>query len=282
MSSSLVSDVKLKKRGKFKVIEIDGQTGKGITKLAAKCFYPNYNFHELDKYPSNKKKKVKGGIKTGNQLDREVQQSVKLQKEYSLPFDSFFCSKEKAERIAKEKSMLVTHKKQLLAAVNDNKRVPYVQGFWKLMRGLQLRPVETQLGVKHETFKLATLLDVVCLDTSTGKYHIIELKTGGEGYYTKANGNMNYPFQDQTNCQANQHQIQLAIEERFFKATFPTRTFESHIMLFDNDGIVVIELKDIFRARIDAALEVMAKRTDRKRKSETSNSEKKTKRTKTL
>ena len=252
-------------------IRVDGKSAKGITKLLKSTFYPSYNYNKSLESSTKTTtattatttngiagvKKIKGSARVGRGFDTSVSQSVRLQQLYQLPFDVFF-NKQRAEVVAKEKAMTPSHRKQLYTLVNPDKRIPYVQRFWQTMRKLQLRPVDTQVGVSHPTMKLATLIDVVCMDNK-GSYRVIELKSGFETYYSKSNGKMNAPFEDQDNSPMNQHQLQLTATDAMFRHTFPTRSIgEPLIMRFDSNGVDVYPQRVPYRQRCESMFQSLA------------------------
>ena len=73
----------------------------------------------------------------------------------------------------------------------------------------------------------------------------LELKTGFETYYKHSSGKMKSPFQKQSNCPYNQHQLQLAATTAMYRMT----THKDHslsqsiIMRFHSNGIEVIPLE---------------------------------------
>jgi hypothetical protein len=82
-----------------------------------------------------------------------------------------------------------------------------------VLRKLQsrgLRPIVCQLGVGSRIKHTATMLDVLCVHVATGRYVVIEVKSGFTGYHKRSSGaRLLAPYTQQNDCPCNQHFLQL-------------------------------------------------------------------------
>jgi hypothetical protein len=85
---------------------------------------------------------------------------------------------------------------------------------------LGLRPLQAQVPVASPLLRLATAVDQVWFDATTGQMVVIELKvTDTDGYHV-ADSNMLYPLQTVVNSCHNQYQLQLLLTDHMFRCTF--------------------------------------------------------------
>lgn len=120
------------------------------------------------------------------------------------------------------KSIKRLHTEKLTLHYMKNHTSGYVNKFWSLMCRLNLTPLETQVPVGYDNY-IATACDVVCYHYESKSYCILELKTGGTKYYFKCTSTpMKYPFNSQTDCVYNQHQLQLWLTHTLYRLTNPT------------------------------------------------------------
>ncbi len=236
----------------------------GVIKPLKKAFYPDYSYKKsislnggADHKSTNSKagvKKVKGGKRTGIGFDTSIGASVRLWQLYGFPFDVFFNDKS-ADAVMK--SLKPAHRKQLKTL--NKRRVPYTRFAWQLMRKLKVRPIGTQLRVKHPGMKLDTNMDLKVIDEK-GRNCTIELKTVTKGYYTKANGMMKAPFQDLPNSPDNQHMLQLTTTDELNKMTNPTELCgDAMVWLFAEDGVDVLYQRPLFKDRVGAMFDELRK-----------------------
>jgi len=176
--------------------------GRGLTAVMKDKFFPNYSYRHASGGPvvdstgkpgAAKKKGRDGGLARGRQVDTEIQHWVT------------------AGGGARKKSS----KRTVVPALH-----PFSRAFIALTQRLRLTPVATQVVVRDENCNLATLVDVVFLNTD-GRIVVVELKTGFEGYNHVSSGQMRAEFAHHTNAPANQHKVQLAFTHAMFEKTFP-------------------------------------------------------------
>jgi hypothetical protein len=218
----LIAMFVLSKSVKFvnRAIRVDGRNVSGLTDPIRRGFFANYNYEQakLDRTPMpSEKRTVRGSMRTGRGADCAVTQSVNLSIRCKLPPKAFY-----------DKACMLSHAATLPNLKDRAKikslfarRIPYLRYFWHAMKVEGLTPVATQVPVAHNVVRIGTLLDVLCIDED-GYYVVVELKTGFDNYYTKSNGRMRYPFEAQTNCPKNQHQLQIIGSHIMFKHTYPT------------------------------------------------------------
>jgi hypothetical protein len=100
------------------------------------------------------------------------------------------------------------------------------------MSHLTLSPLGAQVVAGSESMGIATACDVVCYHRDTKQYCVIEVKTGGSSYYFKCSKvGMNVPFNGQTDCVYNQHQLQLWLTTHLYQLTYPTHQVMGSVLL---------------------------------------------------
>ena len=255
------------------LVASDGKRLKGLLSLLQSNFYPHYSYQAAtldggDGKPIIKlakgDKKIRGGMNMGRRLDRSVQQSIQLLRTYHVPVE---CMWERKDYLAASKAITVkTHKLWLKQIFNSNtskhkSKSPYVKLFWQTMRDLKLRPMATQVAVRHSKLPMGTLADVVCQDNEQ-RYHVVELKTGFEKYYYKHTPiKMSYPFGEQNDCPHNQHQLQLTATHEMYRQTFPAHKVGDPLLLrFHSAGVHVVPRKPWAASATDEMFKMIRER----------------------
>jgi hypothetical protein len=216
---------------------------RGVLNVLKSNFYPTYSYEAAKLGPTHRLaagvKKIKGGQGTGRKLDRMVSHSILLLRKYGIPMESLW--DRKAYLAASKRIALVTHRKWLKEMFNSK----YIQSFWLEMQDKKLRPMSTQVAVRHKTRGIGTMADLVCLDAK-GAHRVIELKTGFEAYHHKHTATkMKAPFHKQTDSPFNQHQLQLAATSVMYQQTFPQLKIGAPLLLrFHSSGVETILLTD--------------------------------------
>lgn len=101
-------------------------------------------------------------------------------------------------------------------------------------------PIASQVPVSSSSRKVATLVDLVCLDTC-GNYVLTEVKTGFAGYHDKGSGaRLLPPFHEHTDCPDNQHMLQVLATRLLFLHTFdiPPERVRSIVLRVEDKRVV--------------------------------------------
>lgn len=256
-----MSQLDVKWCSKRKAIVSNNKLLKGITKISKTAFYPHYSFNSLIKTKVNipPSTKVKGSIRTGNGLDRVISDTVRLQLQYNLNYNVFWCSK-----AASKASKLIRLKSHQSSLLKFNKRHNnYCQKFWKLMTKLQLKPIATQVPVRHSVLQIGTLIDLICID-SNGLTRVIEIKSGQETYTDAGTLKpMLSPFESQSTSAHNQAQIQVSLGHEMYRMTNKTTAMGQPIVLrFHSLGVEISDREDWIDKQniIDEAFKQIEKR----------------------
>jgi hypothetical protein len=85
---------------------------------------------------------------------------------------------------------------------------------------LGLRPLQAQVPVADPLLRLATAVDQIWFDGTTGQIVVIELKVTDTDGYHSAGSNMLRPLQTVVNSCHNQYQLQLLLTDHMFRRTF--------------------------------------------------------------
>jgi hypothetical protein len=206
----------------FKKCFMEGdKTIPGLLPLVADRFFPKYSFTAatFNKDTSGetehkRRKRVRGqdrrkvGVNAGIRLDKEIALKIRLTTTPAPPDSD------------------VQHRLQRLSAPT--------KAFFEALRKLKLKPIRAQVPVKRTSKNgkaYATGVDVVCKNAH-GQYVLVECKSGFTGYYRNCTQyRMKAPLQAFTDCQANQHQIQLAATREAYRETFPSHDLAPPIIL---------------------------------------------------
>lgn len=193
------------------------------------------------------------GIKRGTLVDRQIKITTKYFKRYKLPHAYFY---EKTVRDEWTKTVVPLVVKKFATRLS-----PHTRACWHTLERLHLSPVASQLVVGCHHLKRATAIDLVCIDTSspTKLFVPIEIKSGFNNYYYKCTSKrMNAPFQDQTDCVFNQHQIQLLVGSELYRRAYwknDRRVIGTPLLMrfrTNDDGDVMSDVHPLRQWAIDA------------------------------
>jgi hypothetical protein len=177
-------------------------------------------------------KRIKGSRRVGNGMDRTITTTVNLQLKNQLDPACFWNSKLAAAH--------PTRAKQLTVIVQRRNR--YVQKFWQVMKMQQLKPIATQVPVRHPSLALGTLVDVVCIDRH-GNHRVIEIKTGYDDWKHSSGGSLQAPFTAHNDCPMHQHQLQLACTHYMYQQTFRDKPVGKPLLMrFHSSGVEIVQL----------------------------------------
>ncbi len=244
---------------------------KGITKVLNKVFYPKYSYETATEGPSQivpdpsaqsivphhtrrgraRKFASKAGLALGRKIDREITLTVNWFRQHSLPA-AFFIDK-------KFRTRYVGATQEIRLACN--RLAFHTRQFWCLAVKLNFTPVRTQVPVGNTSLGLGTCVDVLALDSS-GKTLILEIKHGFSSYLWRSTRHrMNAPFNLQTDCCANQFQLQLLLTTLLYKNEFPAVSVAgSWVIRCHSEGCDVYHLRPWACQNAAAMLETLKSR----------------------
>jgi hypothetical protein len=167
-----------------------------------------YRMRQRRKRETREQRRQRGAT-VGVKLDKEIIETVEaLRENPTLDCAVFF------NTAVRERTTMPTHVRQL--AIRLMKQTKH---FWHFCREKELTPYGAQVCVSHGSTGHA--FDVLCNDKQ-GDTWIVEVKTGFDNYLTACTKHrMIEPLQNQTDCYANQHQVQLAAQRELFMINFP-------------------------------------------------------------
>lgn len=204
-------------------------------------------------------------VRRGTLLDAQIERTTMLFKRHKLAHAYFY---DAAFRDAWVTTNVPLPIKRYIGRI-----LPHARACWQTMERLHLSPVATQVPVGCIYLHRATMIDLVCIDTSQSivkQYIPIEIKSGFNNYYYNCTDHMmSVPFDKQTDCLFNQHQLQLLVGAELYRRSFWKGNRGAMgtplLMRFrtDDDGNVVSDVHPLRQWAIDAlpaALAVMMKR----------------------
>ena len=196
----------------------------GITKLLQQTFYPNYQYTGKCK----QKFDYVTGAKRGTLVDVQIRDVVRAM------FDDSYQRKHKT---------LHAYTKKILAS----------------LKVLDLTPAYAQCYVGDSQTKVATGVDLVCLDNATKRPVVIELKMGFNGTLDAGNGFMKSILQVYPNSPRYQHQAQLAVTYELFKRTYGLEPVRCIVLNGNDKGVHFHELEPAFKKLAPAILDKIFK-----------------------
>jgi hypothetical protein len=200
------------------VLRVHEDVFPGITRVLSSTFWPNYKYDEsVNKY-AKRPRAAQRGMARGIRLDNELKLCTKwVQDHPELSMSDFLCpallqpSVLSAEQIQCFKRMRKTLHVSTLRVIN-------------FLNKHDLVLYQSQLPIASFYLHLATSVDLVCQhkdDRGEGRpVVLVEIKSGGLGYYNKSNGNMKYPYQNVTNSPEHQHQLQLTLTRWIYQEDY--------------------------------------------------------------
>ncbi len=236
-----------------------GQVLQGITKVLHRTFFPYYNYDTANVVPGasalprplynfelpasvgthavrrrQRNNRRSAGLSLGKKIDKEIALTVQWFRKHSLPRQYFFSKA--IRRSYQGPNALIKRKCGRLSL--------HTRQFWIIAEQLEITPIYTQVPVGNHALRLGTCVDVVALDKN-GRDLILEIKQGFESYLWKSTRQrMRYPFQNQTDCCANQFQLQLLLTTMLYKHSHPDRIVDgSWIIHFHTHGAQIHELR---------------------------------------
>lgn len=221
----------------------------GVHPTISSLFYPSYSYEKAKLGPltphagSSRESKVTRhtpGVYAGLLVDRELKRTIKLSASYNIPSKAFASLENQQEYAAANKDRLDGKDAKLVC----KKLASGTTKLWQAFAQLELQPVDTQVPVGCQTLRVATAVDVVCMD-KFGRHCIVEIKTGFENYYHRHTGTpLAHISPPQTDSPANQHQLQLFVTEALFRRTFPGRRHgPAFVLRVDSFGVDVMPLQ---------------------------------------
>ncbi len=159
-------------------------------------------------FPVSQKEKKRGrfyGVIRGDEVHNEIQDFIDLDR----------------NAFTKKHPEIHDFTKRILLFISDRKWLPFL----------------TEFPVFDEDIRMATSIDLVCLDIVTGKVIFLEFKTGYAGYFDKYNAYMRKSLSKLTNSPSNQAHIQLI--------TSVLITMKSHRISVDEFEMYVIRVDDM-------------------------------------
>jgi hypothetical protein len=190
------------------------------------------------------------GKQSGCRLDTQLHQTIQLAQKLCLSPCVFINSLKR--RIA---SKALTKRESLhLERIVSKLTLPALN-FWRMCAIKHYTPQYSQVTVGSIDARLATKVDVKCIDDKTKGVVLIENKVGYNSFHHSSTGNMNAPYSTINNCTYNQHQIQLAMTTELHKQTFKNQNIvQSIVWKYDATGVSEFPLENWAR---DGAKEVL-------------------------
>lgn len=110
-------------------------------------------------------------------------------------------------------------------------------------------PITGQLAVGCPRLRIGTAVDLICKDTQTNEYIVVELKCGFDRYYFHHTGkNMTRPFTNVQDSPYFQHQMQLAVTTWLYAFRTPHKLkCRSCVLRIHKTGVSHYPLRDDFR-----------------------------------
>ena len=97
------------------------------------------------------------------------------------------------------------------------------------------RPVKAQVVVGHDRALVGTAVDLLVRD-KRGRFVVVEIKCGGEGYLTKSAGALEAPLQTVPNCTLFHYILQLLITQLLFKRVYKKHSL-AYVVVVSNAGV---------------------------------------------
>jgi hypothetical protein len=222
---------------------MDGRLISGLLPQLQRLLYPDYSWEVVRaNTPTQTRPKnacsstyrtLFHGKANGSKLDRQLHVAVQFAHDHSLPCCVFFDSKKR--RLARQSlpQRTATRLERLASHL-----LPPALNFFRMCHLKQLTPQFSQVTVGDVRARVATRVDIKCVNEH-GQTVLIENKVGyNDGTYMHGNSRMRPPFAARVNSAYNQHQIQLALTEAMYQRQFSTHTVaESYVWRFDETGV---------------------------------------------
>ena len=243
---------------KRKAFELQGKLISGLLPSLTALLYPTYSWMEArdiqrrqmqhrppppppptTTQPSQQRSSSTcRGKEQGSKLDRQLHQCVLFAKDYNLSPGVFVNSK--ARRAAQRH--MPSRAAQRLERMTAKLSLPSLN-FFRMCHLKQLRPMYSQVTVGSVIARVATRVDVKCIDRN-GDVVLIENKVGYSGFHHTGTAPMRAPFTAKSNCTYNQHQVQLAMTALLHRCQFPSqRISECFVWKYDDLGVSVFPLE---------------------------------------
>lgn len=236
------------------------QTLLGITKSLHRLLYPNFVLYSksnvvdptiptkfmrkeepetetiVTKTGKVKEKKIKqpkiikGGMKTGNKIDKDCIQAFELMDKYDIIKYRWFLEKDYCQKqlFKHKKTIEKKDAKKVLELVK--RRNPYLRQICTEFRARSWRVIGWQFPVCIG--KYGTMIDLLVLDLKTWSIRVGELKTGYEQTLNLSSGNqMKEPLNAVSDCPFNQFYIQAGVGHLMYKAEFPQQKTEEPFVI---------------------------------------------------
>ena len=225
---------------------------KGVTKLLAASFYPEYTYRDRKKprrvrwrgkpgvtdqrSGSRKRNSGKKGLSRGRSVDRQLGVWVQRSK---------ICCSLCARLQPKNIRSTIPGSSGVLGVPRPCKD-PFALAVCAKLAEIRLVPVAAQVVVADRQRCIATAVDLVCRNAD-GEYVLIEIKSGFERTLHASTGNLLHaPFAsiNKSDCPLNQFHLQLLVTSVLFRLTFPdcTNVGWPQIMITNAAGCTVVPL----------------------------------------
>lgn len=189
---------------------------KGLTKVLANVFYPEYEYIANKYQPINSSglKNPHEGLRRGRIVHEQLQD---------------YGNKTSIRNFQKMNPKLHEYTRNAIA--------------W--MMKYELEPLFAEFPVADETLSMGTAVDMICADQDDNLV-LIEWKNGMNNYIHRASDNMQGPFEtDFSNCPLNQAFLQLCFTKLFFQASTGITVKQCFVANMNEDGVVHYELPDL-------------------------------------
>jgi hypothetical protein len=239
-----------------------GKRMKGLLKVQRAVWYPDFKLEKATKKGSSRLNMVKSqnhqktgkgrvygkrsGLAHGTVIDNQLNKTVLLACEHSLPPD-FFIDRAFRKTYECEKDI-----KLACSRLSEDTLT-----WWGLMKQLNFTPVKCQDPVHQQERDMGTAVDVLA-KTSEGKYVILENKTGKTSYLTHWSKMMRKPYDMFTNSVENQRWMQIMHTQVMYEATHPEHVVdEAYWVQITNMGVGIYPLPAVWKAMKKIALSAL-------------------------
>lgn len=246
---------------KKKVFVLRNRVVSGLLPRLQRLLYPSYTWEEAVSLAAKKANKPRGkpvrqsefhGLSNGKKLDKQVGHAIYFARIHGLDCSVFVSEKERLKATKKLPKSAATR----LLQMSTRLALP-AQNFFRMCAARGFRPLYSQTTVGCRVTPVATMVDVKCVDAN-GCVVLIENKVGYSEHARASTGPMRFPYQDQSDCAYNQHQVQLAATTLLHNMTFPAeKAVSSFVWRHDEEGVSQYPLEDWASDRISQVLSQM-------------------------
>ena len=213
----------------------DGKRYTGLTKALRKAFWPNYSYEEA------RKGAVKNRTYEQRKRDRRKKNSMISWRERKIELS-------KGKRPHGIELGSVVHK-QLEDFANMNE-IEFANKYQEInaytakvieaLRQWRLRPVlgGAELQIYDENLRIATAIDMVCVDVTNGMPVLVEIKTGSEGHFNlPTNIMMSCPLDNFDSMPVNQARLQVLLARIIIRKRYRLGGIKAYVIHVCREGI---------------------------------------------